>query len=134
MTTKFVFINLTTKNVAAAREFYTQLGLDINKDFSSEENVFVVLSENVQLILCHENFLRKLGEKREFADATKVTEGSVAISVGSREEVDSLYNTAIAAGAKPAGDQYEEEFGLYARAFFDLDGHKIDINHMAVQQ
>lgn len=130
MTAKFVFVNLSTKNVAAAREFYTQVGFTINKDFSSEDNVFVILSETVQLILCHEDFLRKLGEKREFADATKVTEGSVAISVGSREEVDTLYDAAIAAGAKPAGDQHEEEIGLYARAFFDLDGHKIDINHM----
>ena len=133
MTANFVFINLSTKNVAAAREFYTQLGFAINKDFSSEENVFVILNENAQLILCHEDFLRRLGEKRAFADATKVTEGSVAISVGSREEVDTLYDAAIAAGAKPAGDQREEEIGLYARAFFDLDGHKIDINHMAAQ-
>lgn len=132
MKAKFVFINLSTKDVGAAREFYTQLGFDINTDFSSEENVFVILSENVQLILCQEDFLRRLGEKREFADATKVTEGSVAISVASREEVDRLYNAAIAAGAKPAGDQEEKEVGLYARAFFDLDGHKIDINHMAV--
>lgn len=133
MTTKFVFINLSTKNVKAAREFYTQTGFAINEVYSSEENVFVILSENVQLILCHEDFLRRLGEKREFADATKVTEGSVAISMGSREEVDTLYNAAIAAGAKPAGDQEEEEIGLYARAFFDLDGHKIDVNYMPVQ-
>jgi predicted lactoylglutathione lyase len=133
MMSKFVFINLSTKNVTAAREFYTQIGFAINKDFSSEENVFVTLSENVQLILCHEDFLRQLGEKREFADATKVTEGSVAISLGSREEVDTLYNAAIAAGAKPAGDQEEKEIGLYARAFFDLDGHKIDVNYMPAQ-
>ena len=133
MTTKFIFINLSTKDVAAAREFYTQVGFDINKDYSSEENIFVILSKNVQLILCHEDFLRRLGEKREFADATKMTEGSVAVSVESREEVDKVYDAAIAAGAKPAGDQHEEEIGLYARAFFDLDGHKIDINHMAVQ-
>lgn len=133
MTTKFVFINLSTKNVAAARTFYEQLGFGINKDFSSDENVFVILNENVQLILCHEDFLRRLGETREFADATKVTEGSVAISMESREQVDELYNAAIAAGAKPAGDQEEKEIGLYARAFFDLDGHKIDINYMPVQ-
>ncbi len=132
MTSKFVFINLTTTDVAAAREFYTHLGFDINKDFSSDQNVFVILSENVQLILCHEDFLRQLGEKREFADATKVTEGSVALAMASREEVDALYSAAIAAGAKPAGDKEEKEIGLYARAFFDLDGHKIDLNHMPV--
>jgi|GEM_PF-1726870 len=133
MRVKFTFINLSSKNVAAARDFYTKIGFAINPDFSSEENVFVILNENTQLILCHEDFLRRLGEKREFADATKVTEGSVAISLASREEVDALYDAAIAAGAKPAGDQEEKEIGLYARAFFDMDGHKIDANYMPVQ-
>ena len=133
MKTNFVFINLTTKNVAAAREFYTKLGFEINTQFSGDDNVFVMLNDNTQLIICHEDFLRKLGEKREFADATKVTEASVAISMEGREAVDSLYNTAIAAGATPAGDKEEKEIGLYARAFFDLDGHKIDINYMPMQ-
>lgn len=132
MKSRFVFVNLTTKNAAAAREFYTKVGFSINKDYSTDENVFVVVSDNVQLILVGEAFMKRLGEKREFADASKVTEGSVALSMNSREEVDSVYDAAIAAGGKPAGDQNEEEIGLYARAFFDLDGHKIDINYMPV--
>lgn len=128
----FVFVNLPTKDVAAAREFYTKLGFEINKEYSSEENVFVIIANNVQLILADEAFLRRLGEKREFADASKVTEGSVAISVGSREEVDKLFDAAIAAGGKQMGDATEEEeIGLYARAFADPDGHKIDVHHMA---
>lgn len=133
MTGKMVFINLPTKNVAASREFYTKLGFDINKQFSSDENVFVVINDTVQLILADEAFLKRLGEHREFADATKVTEASVAISVGSREEVDQLFDAAMAAGAKQYGDTVEEkEIGLYARAFADPDGHKIDINFMPV--
>lgn len=127
----FVFINLPTKNVAAARAFYEKLGFEINKLYSTDENVFVIIAENVQLILASEPFLRRLGERREFADASKVTETSIAISVDSREAVDELYETAIQAGAKQFGDTVEEaEIGLYARAFADLDGHKIDINHL----
>jgi predicted lactoylglutathione lyase len=132
MTGKMVFINLSTKNVAAAREFYSKLGFEINTTYSSDENVFVVINDTVQLILAEEAFLHRLGEHREFADATKVTEVSVAISMSSREEVDQLYNAAIAAGAKPYGDSEEEEIGLYARAFADPDGHKIDANFMPV--
>ena len=126
----FVFINFSTKSVAAAREFYTKVGFEINQVYSSERNVFVVIAENVQIILSDEAFLRQQGEQREFADTTRVTEASVAISVDSREEVDKLFDAAIAAGGKDAGKVEEEEIGLYARAFFDLDGHKIDINHM----
>lgn len=129
----FVFINLPTKNVAAAREFYTKVGFEINKEFSSDENVFVVIAEKVNLILVGEKLFRQLGEQRELADTSKVTEVLVAISVDSREAVDKVVETALAAGATKAGEpNEEEEIGLYSRAFYDLDGHKIDINHMSV--
>ena len=131
MTGTFVFINMATDNVAAAREFYSKLGFEINETVSSDQNVFIIIAQNVQLILGHKEFFKQLGEQREFADTSKVTEASVAISAHSREEVDELFNKAIAAGATPSGDIVEEkEIGLYARAFFDLDGHKIDINFM----
>ena len=130
---KFVFINVATKNVAAAREFYTKLGFEINEMYSTEQNVFINIAQNVQLIIGAEAFFKQLGEKREFADATKVTEASIAISANSREEVDTLFEKAIAAGATQFGDVVEEKnIGLYARAFSDLDGHKIDINFMPV--
>jgi predicted lactoylglutathione lyase len=135
MISKSVFINLATKNVAAAREFYSKLGFEINKMYSSEQNVFVVIAENVQLILAEESLLRQLGEYRELADATKVMETYVALSASSREEVDELLDMAIAAGGKQFGEAMEEkEIGLYARAFSDLDGHKIDIMYMPVSE
>ncbi|HEU5121815.1 MAG TPA: VOC family protein [Candidatus Saccharimonadales bacterium] len=127
-----VFINLPTKNVAAARDFYSGLGFKINEEFSSDDNVFVVLNDSTQLILLTEDFLRQHGEKREFADATKVMETSLAVTVGSREKVDTVADAALAAGGKDAGKTEEPEMGIYARAFFDLDGHKIDINHMSM--
>lgn len=131
MKSKFVFINLPTKNVAAAREFYTNLGFDINTTFSSDENVFVMVTDTTQLILADEAFLKRLGERRDFADTAKVTEVSVALSMGSRDEVDNVFDKAIRAGASPFGSTVEEkEIGLYARAFADLDGHKIDLNYM----
>jgi predicted lactoylglutathione lyase/uncharacterized pyridoxamine 5'-phosphate oxidase family protein len=91
----------------------------------------VIGAINVQLILGRDEFFKQLGEKREFANTATSTEASVAISAHSREEVDEIYNKAIEAGAKSFDDPVEEkEIGLYARGFFDLDGHKIDINYM----
>lgn len=128
---RFVFINMPTKDVKVAREFYSAIGFEINTTFSSDTSTFVVLSDNVQLIFSTEAFLRQEGDNREFVDAFKATESSVAISMNSREEVDSLFDAAIKAGGKPFGKTVEEaEIGLYARAFSDLEGHKIDINYM----
>jgi predicted lactoylglutathione lyase len=131
MTGTFVFINMATDDVAAAREFYTKLGFEINEMFSNDQNIFIIISENVQLILGQKEYFKQLGEKREFTDTATSTEASVAISAHSREEVDQVFDKAIAAGGTSVSDPVEEkEIGLYARAFFDLDGHKIDINYM----
>lgn len=130
---KFVFMNLPTKNVTAAREFYSKLGFEINKEYSSEQNVFVVINEGVQLIIAKEDFLKQQGETREFADTSRVTEASLAIMVDSREEVNKLFDAAITAGGKQAGETVEEAgIGLYSRGFTDLDGHRLTINHMSV--
>jgi len=131
MTGTYVFINMATSDVAAAKDFYSNLGFEINNIFSSDNNVFVVLSENVQLILGKPEFFKQMGEQRDYADTSTMTEASVAISANSREEVDKIFDKAIAAGGKSFGDAKEEkEIGLYSRGFFDLDGHKIDINYM----
>jgi predicted lactoylglutathione lyase len=131
MTGTFVFISMTTDDVTAARKFYKKLGFDINEAFSNDQNIFIIIAENVQLILGRKEFFKQLGEKRKFTDTATSTEASVAISVHTREEVDEVHDKAIEAGGKSFGDPVEEkEIGLYARSFFDLDGHKIDINYM----
>lgn len=132
MTGTFVFINMVTDNLADAREFYSKLGFEINEMFSNEQSIFIIIAGNVQLILGRKEFFKQLGEQREFTDTATSTEASVAISAHSREDVDEIYNKAIEAGGKSFGDPVEKkEIGLYARAFFDLDGHKIDINYMS---
>jgi predicted lactoylglutathione lyase len=133
MTGTFVFINMATNDVAAAREFYVTVGFKINEMFSNDQNVFIIIGENVQLILGRKEFFKQMGEQREFIDTAVATEASIAISAHSREEVDEIYKQAIEAGGTSVGDAVEEkEIGLYARAFYDLDGHKIDINYMPV--
>jgi len=59
MTGTFVFINMATENVVAAREFYSKVGFEINEMFSNEQNVFIILSENVQLILGRKEFFKQ---------------------------------------------------------------------------
>ena len=85
MKSNFVFINMATKDVAAAREFYSTLGFEINTAYSTENNVFIVIAQNVQLILGEEAFFKQIGESRDFVDATKMTEASIAMSAGSIE-------------------------------------------------
>lgn len=56
----FVFINMATDDIAAARDFYTKLGFEINEMFSNDQNIFVIIAQNVQLILGARNSLGSL--------------------------------------------------------------------------
>ncbi len=128
---KSVFINMATKDVAAARDFYSKLGFKVNEEYSNDQNVFVVVNDNVQLILADTVFFQQ-NQQREIADTTKVAEVGIAIEVSSREEVDKIVNVAVAAGGKLAGETIEEaEIGMYSRGLTDLGGHRLDILTMA---
>ena len=48
---KSIYINVPTKDTAAARAFYTKLGFGINEQFSNEQNAFVVIDERITLML-----------------------------------------------------------------------------------
>jgi predicted lactoylglutathione lyase len=56
------------------------------------------------------------------ADPTTHTLALYCFSVSSRDEVDSVSAAALAAGGTEAHDAEEHDF-MYARSFYDLDGH-----------
>jgi uncharacterized protein len=90
------------------------MGFGITEQFSNDQNTVVIIDEGLMLMLV--------------ADTTKVSEVSLAIQVANREEVDKLFEAAIAAGGKQAGETVEEaENGMYSRGVTDLDVHKLDI-------
>ncbi len=124
---KSIYINLPTKSVAEAREFYTKLGFDINEAFSSDQSAVVTISDNILLMLVAKDFFKE-NSNREIADTSAAREVSLAIQVASREEVDKILDAVVAAGGKHEGETVEEkEIGMYSRGFSDLDGHKLDI-------
>jgi predicted lactoylglutathione lyase len=60
--------------------------------------------------------------KLPIADPTTHALALYCFSVSSREEVDSVTEAALAAGARDADDDEDHGF-MYSRAFYDLDGH-----------
>ena len=60
--------------------------------------------------------------KKELCDSMMHTEAILALSAESREQVDKLVQTALAAGGQPANDPMEHGF-MCGRSFHDLDGH-----------
>lgn len=123
-----IFINLPVKDLAVSMDFFSKLGFECKPEFTSENGACMVVSESIFVMLLVEGFFQTF-TKKEIADATKVTEVLTALSVDSREAVDSLLTLALEAGAEEAREAQDHGF-MYARSFEDPDGHIWEIFFM----
>ena len=125
---QMIFVNLATDDVEASKKFFTELGYTINPQFSSDENVCVVISDTIVAMLLSKSHYANF-TKKEIADSTRTSEVLVCLSAESREKVDELVDKAIAAGGTATGETQDQGF-MYGRAFDDLDGHTWEVMWM----
>lgn len=126
---KEIFVNLPVKDLARTQDFFTKLGFKFNPKFSDDNAVCLVLGEKIYAMLLVEKFFKTF-IKKEIADAGKTTEVINALTVGSREEVDSLVKKAVKAGGREPREPQEEGEWMYGRSFEDLDGHLWEVFYM----
>ncbi|MFH8796632.1 VOC family protein [Streptomyces sp. NPDC017941] len=121
---QMIFVNLAVNDVEASRQFFTDLGYSINKQFSTEDCACVEISDTIVAMMLSKSHYQQFTTK-EIADATRTSEALVGLSAESRTAVDELVDKAVAAGAT-AGKVQDYGF-MYGRAFDDLDGHTWEI-------
>ncbi|CAM3592843.1 VOC family protein [Paenibacillus lupini] len=127
-TAKSMFVNLPVKDLKKSVEFFTQVGFEFNPNFTDDNATCMVIGENIYSMLLVEEYFKTF-IKKEISDASKTTEVLIALMVESREKVDKLVNSAIAAGGNIANDTQDLGF-MYQRSFLDLDGHQWEIGFM----
>ena len=127
---RMIFVNLPVKDLSASRGVFEALGFSINEQFSDDKAACVVLADNIFVMLLREDFFRTF-VNGGVADASHVTEVLNCLSAESRQEVDDLVRTAIAAGGKPWKDTFSDG-PMYGGSFQDLDGHVWEVMHMDV--
>ena len=115
---RMIFPNLPVKDVSRTIDFWTSLGFEFNRDFSSADAACLVVNDQASVMLLQEKFFHG------FHDTTPHTgtETLLCLGVESREEVDRLCEAAAAAGATDA-DQRVDQGPMYGGSFRDLDGH-----------
>ncbi|MEV7196174.1 VOC family protein [Streptomyces sp. NPDC093510] len=124
---QMIFVNLAVSDVAASKKFFTELGYTINPQFSSDDCACVVISDTIIAMMLSKEHYANFTQK-EIADSTKISETLICLSAESREKVDELVDSAIAAGATAGKVQ---DYGtMYGRAFDDLDGHTWEVMWM----
>ncbi|MGX9985723.1 VOC family protein [Soonwooa purpurea] len=121
MTISEVYINLPIKDVQKTKEFWSKLGFQINEQFSDDKAVCVVFKENsISAMFLIEDYFETFSERPvPKGDTTQVL---VAISLGSREEVDKVVNTALQNGAYQH-EEPQDDGWMYQNSFWDINGH-----------
>lgn len=123
-----VLINLPVKNLDRSKEFFLSLGFAINPELTDENATCFVVDKNIMIALLKEPYFEAI-TKTKVADTTKVHEAYAAISMESKEEVDTLTDKAVVAGGRELHEP--KDFGwIYGRTFADLDGHHWNIFYM----
>jgi predicted lactoylglutathione lyase/ABC-type transporter Mla MlaB component len=116
-----LFVNLAVNDLDRSVEFFTKLGFSFDPRFTDENATCMIVGEDAYVMLLVQPFFEGF-TKKELADPRTQTEAVLAFSAESREQVDELAETALAAGGSPANDPIDMGF-MYARSFQDLDGH-----------
>ena len=120
-----LFVNLPVRDLKRAMEFFGALDFRFNPKFTDENAACMILSDEAYVMLLAEPFFRTF-TKREPADTSRYTEALLALSCGSRAEVDELVGKAVAAGGSHAMDLTDHGF-MYGWSFYDPDGHHWEV-------
>ena len=120
-----IFVNLPIKDLARSRAFFEALGLGFNPKFSNEQGACLEIGENIFAMLLTEPFFQGF-TKKPISDAHQSTEVLLALSMGSRAEVEAVVRKAVAAGATTPNPPVDHGF-MFQHGFADLDGHQWEV-------
>ena len=120
-----IFVNLAVKDLERSMQFFSALGFAFDSKFTDDKAACMIVSPEAFVMLLTEPFFRTF-TRREPCDTTRQTEGLFALSCGSREEVDAMVTTALAAGGQPAMQPQDLGF-MYSASFYDPDGHHWEV-------
>jgi predicted lactoylglutathione lyase len=126
---RLIFVNLPVADLAASKAFFGALGFTFDEKFTDDSCACMVVSEQAYVMLLDRGRFADFTTK-PVADARTSTEAILCLSAASRDEVDSLAETALGAGASPANDPMDHGF-MYGRSFNDPDGHLWEVMWMS---
>ena len=124
-TPRKIFVNLAVQDLGRAVDFFTQLGFSFDPRFTDEQATCMIVSDEAFVMLLVEDRFKDF-TKKDVADPRTQTEAILALSADSREEVDDLAEKALAVGGQRANEPMDHGF-MYARSFYDRDGHLWEI-------
>lgn len=119
---KMIFVNLPVTDLANSINFYTAIGGSKNPQFSDDTAACMVLSESIHvMLLTHAKYSSFTA--RPIADARNTSATLLALTVDSRDEVNTTVDLAITA-AGLADPNPPQDYGfMFSRSVQDPDGN-----------
>ena len=126
---KMIFVNLPVRDLKASTAFYTALGATLNPQFSGEKSSCMMLSDMIGvMLLTHEHY--RQFTQRPIGDARRESHALLALSVESREAVDSTLARTTAAGGGADPNPAQDHGFMFSRSVQDPDGNVWEIMWM----
>jgi predicted lactoylglutathione lyase len=119
---KMIFVNLPVADLPKSTRFYEAMGGTKNPQFSDDTASCIVISDTIfAMLLTHDKFRQFTA--RPIADAHRTCQVMLALSAGSRADVDLVVGKAGAGGGKADPNPAQDHGFMYGRSFEDPDGH-----------
>lgn len=118
---KMIFINLPVTDLTKSVSFYQALGFTQNPQFSDDTAACMVWSEAIHvMLLTHAKWRTFTSRPIPPANSSEVL---LALSLGSRDEVDNMNNAASSHGGSADINPVQDLGFMYNRNLADPDGH-----------
>lgn len=118
---KMIFVNIPINDVARSRAFFSGLGYSFNEQFSSDQNLCMVISENIFVMLLKPEFLGSFLDK-PVGDPKQAITSLISLNFDSAEEVRAHCEKAFELGGRNYKEPNDMGF-MFQWGFEDPDGN-----------
>jgi len=119
---KMIFINLPVRDLESATKFYLAIGGMLNPQFSNDQASSIMFSEAIGvMLLTHAHYNQFTA--RPIGDAKRESHMLLALTAGSKDEINALIDNGAAAGGRADPNPVQDLGFMYNRHIEDPDGN-----------
>ena len=123
---KTIFVNLPVRDLAASTAFYVALGGTVNPQFSNDQATSLMLSDAIGvMLLTHAHY--RVFTQRPIGDPRRESQALLALSLDSRDAVNTTVARAAAAGGRADPNPAQDHGFMVGRSVEDPDGYVWEI-------
>ena len=120
--TKMIFINLPVRDLQAATNFYLAIGGTLNPQFSNDQASSIMFSDSIGvMLLTHQHYGQFT--TRQIGDARRDSQMLIALTAGSKDEVNTTIEKGVAAGGRADPNPAQDLGFMFNRHIEDPDGN-----------